>query len=82
MVGLEQPITLRGESTKLSYIAGEGAATTLPPLGETLFLKQIVLVNPYQKMNHSSWSPGFLLKMGSYLLQNFSAKLIANRKGA
>lgn len=50
MVGLEQPITLRGESTKLSYIAGEGAATTLPPLGETLFLKQIVLVNPYQKI--------------------------------
>ena len=50
MVGLEQPITLRGESTKLSYIAGEGAATTLPPLGETLFLKQIVLVKPYQKI--------------------------------
>ena len=50
MVGLEQSITLRGESTKLSYIAGEGAATTLPPLGETLFLKQIVLVNPYQKI--------------------------------
>ena len=50
MVGLEQPITLRGESTKLSYIAGEGAATTLPPLGETLFLTQIVLVNPYQKI--------------------------------
>ena len=50
VVGLEQPITLRGESTKLSYIAGEGAATTLPPLGETLFLKQIVLVNPYQKI--------------------------------
>ena len=50
MVGLEQPITLRGESTKLSYIAEGGAATTLPPLGETLFLKQIVLVNPYQKI--------------------------------
>ena len=50
MVGLEQPITLRGESTKLSYIAGGGAATTLLPLWETLFLKQIVLVNPYQKI--------------------------------
>ena len=41
---------IEGESTKLSYVAGEGAATTLPPLGETLFLKQIVLVNPYQKI--------------------------------